>query len=112
MDLSMMVRATAGFSSQKVLSFSDTIPASTHEEGFKMALTKVINDYGHRMNILKEGEKLSGDDVREGLTAVISVKLTDAQFEGQTKAKLGNSGCRPRSTWSLPAPCRGAGPRC
>ncbi len=83
--------------SELILSFANNVntgDGGTHEEGFKMALTKVINDYGHRMNILKEGEKLSGDDVREGLTAVISVKLTEAQFEGQTKAKLNNSEIR------------------
>ncbi len=83
--------------SELILSFANNVntgDGGTHEEGFKMALTKVINDYGRRMNILKEGEKLSGDDVREGLTAVISVKLTDAQFESQTKAKLNNSEIR------------------
>ena len=83
--------------SELILSFANNVntgDGGTHEEGFKMALTKVINDYGRRLNILKEGEKLSGDDVREGLTAVISVKLTDAQFESQTKAKLNNSEIR------------------
>ncbi len=83
--------------SELILSFANNVhtgEGGTHEEGFKAALTKVINDYGHRMNILKEGEKLSGDDVREGLTAVISVKLTEAQFESQTKAKLNNSEIR------------------
>ena len=83
--------------SELILSFANNVntgEGGTHEDGFKQALTKVINDYGRRMNILKEGEKLSGDDVREGLTAVISVKLTEAQFEGQTKAKLGNSEIR------------------
>ena len=59
--------------------------------GFKNALTKVINDYAHKLNLIKEDDKLSGEDVREGLTAVVSVKLTDPQFEGQTKTKLGNS---------------------
>ena len=83
--------------SELILSFANNVntgEGGTHEDGFKQALTKVVNDYGRRMNILKEGEKLSGDDVREGLTAVISVKLTEAQFEGQTKAKLGNSEIR------------------
>ncbi len=83
--------------SEMILSFANNVhtgEGGTHEDGFKQALTKVINDYGRRMNILKEGEKLSGDDVREGLTAVISVKLTEAQFEGQTKTKLGNSEMR------------------
>lgn len=65
-----------------------------HEEGFKRALTTVLNAYGKKANILKGEEKVSGDDCREGLTCVISVKLTDAQFEGQTKAKLGNSEIR------------------
>ncbi len=65
-----------------------------HEEGFRRALTTVLNSYGRKMNILKGEEKLSGDDCREGLTCVISVKLTEAQFEGQTKAKLGNSEMR------------------
>ncbi|MBC8570635.1 DNA topoisomerase (ATP-hydrolyzing) subunit B [Zongyangia hominis] len=80
-----------------ILSFANNIPTTeggTHEMGFKNALTRVFNDYGRRYNILKDGEKLAGDDVREGLTAVISVKLTDAQFEGQTKAKLGNTDIR------------------
>ena len=63
--------------------------------GFKSALTRVINDYGKKAKILKENEEpLSGDDVREGLTAIISVKLEEPQFEGQTKAKLGNSEIR------------------
>ncbi len=65
-----------------------------HEEGFKRALTNVLNAYGKKMKILKDEEKVSGDDCREGLTCVISVKLTEAQFEGQTKAKLGNSEIR------------------
>ncbi|MBQ7466675.1 MAG: DNA topoisomerase (ATP-hydrolyzing) subunit B [Clostridia bacterium] len=69
----------------------NTEEGGTHLEGFKKALTKVINDYGHKLNVLKESEKLSGEDVREGLTAVLSVKLEDPQFEGQTKTKLGNS---------------------
>ena len=65
-----------------------------HETGFKSALTRVLNAYGKKVNILKEGESVSGEDCREGLTAVISVKLTNPQFEGQTKAKLGNSDMR------------------
>ncbi len=65
-----------------------------HEEGFRRALTNVLNTYGHRMKLLKDDEKVSGDDCREGLSVVISVKLTEAQFEGQTKAKLGNSEMR------------------
>ncbi len=65
-----------------------------HEEGLKRALTSVLNAYGKKAGILKNEEKVSGDDCREGLTCVISVKLTEAQFEGQTKAKLGNSEMR------------------
>ena len=73
----------------------NTIEGGTHEIGFKTALTKVFNDYGRKYAILKDSDKnLSGEDVREGLSAVVSVKLTDAQFEGQTKAKLGNSEMR------------------
>ena len=73
-----------------------TIDGGTHETGFKNALTRVFNDYGRKYNFLKEADKnLSGDDVREGLTAVISVKLTDAEFEGQTKGKLGNTDITP-----------------
>ncbi len=73
----------------------NTIEGGTHEIGFKTALTKVFNDYGRKYGIIKDSEKnLSGEDVREGLSAVVSVKLTDAQFEGQTKAKLGNSEMR------------------
>ncbi len=72
-----------------------TIEGGTHETGFKAALTKVLNDYGKKQGILKDSDKaLSGEDVREGITAVISVKLEDAQFESQTKAKLGNSEIR------------------
>ncbi len=84
---------------ETVMSFANdirTIEGGTHDVGFKTALTKVLNDYGRAKNLIKADEKnLSGEDVREGLTAVISVKLTDAQFEGQTKGKLGNSEMRP-----------------
>ena len=80
---------------ETMLSFANnvhTVDGGTHETGFKTALTRVFNDYGSKYSILKDGDKkLSGDDVREGLTAVISVKLTEAQFEGQTKGKLGNT---------------------
>lgn len=69
----------------------NTEEGGTHVDGFKKALTKVINDYGHSLKVLKDTEKLSTSDVLEGLTAVISVKLQDPQFEGQTKTKLGNS---------------------
>jgi len=72
-----------------------THEGGTHESGFKSALTRVINDYGRKNNILKEkDENLTGDDVREGLTCIISVKLPEPQFEGQTKTKLGNSEVR------------------
>ena len=69
----------------------NTEEGGTHVDGFKKALTKIINDYGHSAKVMKDNEKLSGEDVREGLTAVISVKLQEPQFEGQTKTKLGNS---------------------
>ena len=72
----------------------NTEEGGTHLEGFKKALTKVINDYAQKNKIVKENEKLSGDDCREGITAVISVKLMNPQFEGQTKTKLGNSEMR------------------
>ena len=72
----------------------NTEEGGTHLVGFKNALTKIINDYGKANRILKESEKLSGEDVREGITAIVSVKLTDPQFEGQTKTKLGNSEMR------------------
>ncbi|MBO5525907.1 MAG: DNA topoisomerase (ATP-hydrolyzing) subunit B [Clostridia bacterium] len=71
-----------------------TIEGGTHLDGFKAALTKVINDAGKRLSLLKGEEKLAGEDVREGISAVISVKLMEAQFEGQTKTKLGNSSMR------------------
>ena len=81
--------------SETLLSFANninTIDGGTHETGFKTALTRVFNDYGRKFNILKDSDKkFTGDDVREGITAVISVKLTEAQFEGQTKGKLGNT---------------------
>lgn len=80
-----------------ILSFANdihTTEGGTHETGFKTALTKVLNDYGQKKKILKEDEKITGEDSREGLSAIISVKLTEAQFEGQTKTKLGNSDIR------------------
>ncbi len=83
--------------SETIFAFANNInteEGGTHLEGFRNSLTKIINDYGKNNNILKGDEKLSGDDVREGLTAVISVKLTNPQFEGQTKTKLGNSEMR------------------
>ena len=73
----------------------NTIEGGTHETGFKSALTRVLNDYGRKIGVLKDSDKnLSGEDVREGLCAIVSVKLEDAQFESQTKAKLGNSDIR------------------
>ena len=80
---------------EQILSFANNIHTTdggTHEDGFKRSLTRVMNDYARKYNILKENDKnLSGEDVREGLTCIISVKLKEAQFEGQTKAKLGNT---------------------
>ena len=80
-----------------IVSFANNIhtpEGGMHETGFKQALTRALNNYAQKMKLLKDNEKLSGEDVREGLTAIISVKLTEAQFEGQTKAKLGNSEIR------------------
>ncbi len=81
-----------------IASFANNIKTGeggTHETGFKNALTRVFNEYGRKYNLLKESDKnLSGDDVREGLTAIISVKLPECQFEGQTKTKLGNTEMR------------------
>lgn len=83
---------------ENIFSFAnniDTIEGGTHLVGFKTALTRVLNDYGKKFGHLKENDKnLSGDDIREGLTAVISVKIGEPQFEGQTKTKLGNSEVR------------------
>ena len=83
--------------SEIIVSFANNVhtpEGGMHEEGFKRALTNALNAYGRRMKILKDDEKVTGEDCREGLTCVISVKLTEAQFEGQTKAKLGNSEIR------------------
>ncbi len=83
--------------SENLLSFANNIATTEggmHETGFKAAITRVLTDYGKKHKLLKEDEKLSGEDVREGITAVVSVKLQDAQFEGQTKTKLGNSEMR------------------
>ena len=82
---------------ETILSFANNIhtpEGGMHETGFKAALTRVLNAYGKKTNFLKEGESVSGEDCREGLACIISVKLTDAQFEGQTKTKLGNSEIR------------------
>jgi DNA gyrase subunit B len=88
--LEVAIQYNDGYDEQ-IFPFSNNIrqpDGGTHLDGFKAALTKVINDAGHRMNILKENDKLSGDDVREGITAVVSVKIADAQYESQTKSKL------------------------
>ncbi len=82
---------------EMTLSFANNVhtpEGGMHEEGFRRALTTVLNNYGHKVKMLKDEEKVSGEDVREGLACVISVKLPDAQFEGQTKQKLGNSEIR------------------
>ena len=82
---------------ETLVSFANDIhtpEGGMHETGFKAALTRVLNAYGLKYGLIKEGDKVSGEDVREGITAVISVKLTEAQFEGQTKAKLGNAQIR------------------
>ena len=86
---------------ENVLTFAnhiETIEGGTHLTGFRTALTRSINDYARKNDLIKNGDgNLSGDDIREGLTAIISVKLpsNDLQFEGQTKSKLGNSNVRP-----------------
>lgn len=83
--------------SETIYSYANNInteEGGTHLVGFKNSLTKIINDYGKKVGILKDSDKLSGDDVREGIVAIISVKLMDPQFEGQTKTKLGNSEMR------------------
>ena len=83
--------------SELMLSFANNINTTeggTHETGFKAALTRVLNDYGKKYKLLKDDESFKGEDAREGLTAIISVKLQEAQFEGQTKTKLGNSDMR------------------
>ncbi|WP_124100390.1 DNA topoisomerase (ATP-hydrolyzing) subunit B [Ruminococcus sp. Marseille-P6503] len=81
-----------------VLSFANNVhtpDGGTHETGFKNALTKVLNEYGKKFGLLKDGDKLMGEDVREGITAIVSVKLTNCEFEGQTKGRLGNPEVRP-----------------
>ena len=81
-----------------ILSFANnihTVDGGTHETGFKNALVKVINDYGKKFGLLKDGDRLLGDDVREGLTAIISVRLRECEFEGQTKGRLGNPFVKP-----------------
>ena len=94
LSLELAMQWTNGYS-ESVHTYANTInthEGGTHEEGFRAAMTKLINDFARKQNLLKEkDENLTGDDVREGLTAVISVKLGEPQFEGQTKTKLGNS---------------------
>ena len=97
MEVEVAMQYTTAYS-ETILSFANnihTIDGGMHETGFKSGLTRVLNDYARKYNLLKEkDENLSGEDTREGLTAVISVKVSEAQFEGQTKTKLGNSGAR------------------
>jgi DNA gyrase subunit B len=94
LSLELAMQWTTAYS-ESVHTYANTInthEGGTHEEGFRAALTKLVNDFARRQNLLKDkDENLTGDDVREGLTAVISVKLAEPQFEGQTKTKLGNS---------------------
>ena len=94
LSLELAMQWTNGYS-ESVHTYANAInthEGGTHEEGFRAAMTKLINDFARRQNLLKDkDENLTGDDVREGLTAVISVKLAEPQFEGQTKTKLGNS---------------------
>ena len=97
-EVEVAMQWTSSYSTNSVFSFANninTIEGGTHLDGFKQAVTRTINDYARSKNILKEKDNnLSGDDCREGLSAVISVKLHDPQFEGQTKTKLGNSEMR------------------
>src|SRR5699024_4671276 len=91
------IKYNDGFASN-LYSFANNIhthEGGTHEFGFRSALTRVINDYARKNNLFNEGDpNLTGDDVREGMTAIVSIKHTDPQFEGQTKTKLGNSEVR------------------
>ncbi len=97
MSLELAIQYTTSYS-ETILSFANdihTVDGGTHETGFKSGLTRVINDYARKNNMLKEKDQsLMGEDARQGLTAIISVKVEEAQFEGQTKTKLGNSGAR------------------
>ena len=97
MEVEVAMQYTTSYS-ETILSFANnihTIDGGMHETGFKSGLTRVLNDYARKYKLLKEkDDNLSGEDTREGLTAVISVKVAEAQFEGQTKTKLGNSGAR------------------
>lgn len=96
--LSAAMRYTDAYT-ESIFSYANNVPTpegGTHEAGFKAALTKMLNDYGRKLGILKEKDaSLTGEDVREGLTAVVSIKLSHPQFEGQTKGRLGNSEVRP-----------------
>ena len=96
-NVEVALQYTTGYHSE-MMTFANNIhtyEGGSHEAGFKAALTRVVNDYAKKVGILKENdEKLSGDDIREGLTAVVSIKHPDRQFEGQTKTKLGNSDAR------------------
>ncbi|MFO7245629.1 MAG: DNA topoisomerase (ATP-hydrolyzing) subunit B [Thermaerobacter sp.] len=95
-EVEMALQWTDGYT-ENIYTFANMIrthEGGTHEAGFKMALTRVINDYARRAGLAKDQDGLSGDDVREGLTAILSVKLPEPQFEGQTKTKLGNSEIR------------------
>lgn len=96
-NVEVALQYTTGYHSE-MMTFANNIhtyEGGSHEAGFKAALTRVVNDYAKKVGILKENdEKLSGDDIREGLTAVVSIKHPDPQFEGQTKTKLGNSDAR------------------
>ena len=98
MEVEIAMRYNTDYS-EEIVSFANNIRTTEggyHETGFKNALTRIMNEYGKKYNIIKDSDgKLSGEDVREGLTAVISVKITEAQFEGQTKTKLGNIEVRP-----------------
>ena len=97
MEVEVAMQYTTSYS-ETILSFANnihTVDGGMHETGFKSGLTRVINDYARKYNLLKEKDQnIIGEDTREGLTAVISVKVAEAQFEGQTKTKLGNSGAR------------------
>ena len=94
LSLELAMQWTTAYS-ESVHTYANTInthEGGTHEEGFRAAMTKLVNDFARKQNLLKEkDENLTGDDIREGLTAVVSVKLGEPQFEGQTKTKLGNS---------------------
>ncbi|PPJ99919.1 DNA topoisomerase IV subunit B, partial [Staphylococcus aureus] len=96
-EVEISIQYNNGYSTN-LLSYANNIhtyEGGTHEDGFKRALTRVINSYGVKNKLIKEAdEKLSGEDVREGITAIVSIKHGDPQFEGQTKTKLGNTEVR------------------